>query len=152
MGKQPHVQLIRIADQVTRGGVIVFQEGSAELTEHHKRILRATAQEIGGKPQKIEIRGHTSPRPLSPDGPYKTHWDLAYARCSNVMDYLVKLGIDPRRLRLAAAADNEPKDLDDPLLRKENPRVEIFMLNELAKDLEGTAEEKQRRFFNEGAP
>ena len=152
VGDYAQKQRIDKGDQVTCGSDIVFKEGSAELTEHHKRNLEATAQEIGGKPQKIEIRGHTSPRPLPPDGPYKTHWDLAYARCRNVKDYLLTLGIDPKRLRLTAAADNEPKDLDDPLLREENPRVEIFMLNELVQDLPGTAEEKQRRFFNEGAP
>ncbi|MBN2477107.1 MAG: OmpA family protein [Pirellulales bacterium] len=153
VGEHPRVKALRVADQTTRGGVVFFQEGSAELTEKNKQVLQATAQEIGGKPQKIEIRGHTSTKPLPPDSPYKTHWDLAYARCNNVMEFLVKLGIDPRRMRLAVAADNEPLHIgNDPILLGENPRVEIFMLNELTDNLKGTAEEKQKRFSSEGAP
>jgi chemotaxis protein MotB len=153
VGEHPRVKAIRPAEQATSGGVLVFKAGTSELTEEHKRILQATAQAIGGKPQKIEIRGHTSTRPLPPHGPYNTHWDLAYARCRNVMEYLVKLGIDPRRIRLASAADNEPKYLGlDPILLKENPRVEIFMLNELTDDLKGTAKDKRQEYSNEGAP
>ena len=149
VGDYARVQSIRPGEEATRGGVVYFQESAAELTEEHKRILQAAAQVLGGKPQKIEIRGHTSPRPLPPDSPYDDHWDLAYDRCRKVMQFLIKLGIDPKRLRLAVAADNEPvHEGVDPRLRKENPRVEVFMLNELA----GTAEERQQRFSDEGAP
>ena len=153
VGEHPRVMSIRSAEHATAGGKVIFEEGSAELTEKHKQILQRTAQDIGGKPQKIEIRGHTSTKPLPPGTPYKTHWDLAYARSKNVMEFLVKLGIDPRRIRLAVAADNEPKHIgNDHLLLEENPRVEVSILNELIDDLKGTTEEKRRRFSNEGAP
>jgi len=153
VGEHPRVANIRKAEHATRGGAVTFREGFAELTEEHKLILQRTAQEIGGKPQKIEIRGHTSTKPLPPESPFKSHWDLAYARSNNVRQFLVKLGINPRRIRVAVAADNEPKHIGhDPLLLEENPRVEIFMLNELTEDLKGTAEEKQERFSSEGAP
>lgn len=151
VGDNPRVMSLR-PGPVSVGSFVVFQEGSAELTEQHGRILEATAMDLGGKPQKIEIRGHTSMRPLPEDSPYKDKWDLAYARCHKVMDYLVKAGIDPRRLRLVPTADNEPKHLDDPLLRKENPRVEIFMLSELVKDPRGTRQQTPQRFSNQGAP
>ncbi len=153
VGDNPRVRTIKQADQTTTGGVIYFAAGSSELTEEHQRTLQATALEIGGKPQKIEIRGHTSTRPLPASLPYKDHWDLAYARCCHVRDFLVKLGIDPRRIRVNVAADNEPKHIgNDPLLLKENDRVEITMLNELTVDLEGTAEERQKIYSGEGAP
>ena len=152
VGEHHTVEVIR-PGQPTRGGLLVFTEGSAVLTDQHKRILQAAAQVIGGKPQKIEIRGHTSTRPLPPEGPYKTHWDLAYARCQVVMEFLVKLGIERKRMRLTAAADNEPKHIgNDPLLLKENPRVEVFMLSQLVGDLEGSGAEKQQRYSEEGAP
>jgi len=147
VGEHPRVRAIRTADQRTLGGEIVFPEGEWELGEANERVLRSTAQEIGGKPQKIEIRGHTSTLPLSADSPFRTHWDLAYARCVKTMDYLVKLGIDPKRIRISVAADKEPKHINpDPLLRKENPRVEVFMLDEMVKDLEGTADEREERY------
>jgi chemotaxis protein MotB len=143
VGDNPRVRTIKMASQTTVGGVVYFQEGSAELTQEDEQALRATAEAIGGKPQKIELRGHTSMRPLPPGSPYKSHWDLAYDRSRRVMQFLIKVGINPKRIRIAVAADNEPKHVGiDPLLRKENDRVEICMLNELTKDLKGAAEEK----------
>ena len=136
----------------TLGSFIVFKEGSAELTEQHKRVLEATALEFGGKPQRIEISGHTSLRPLPDDSPYRDKWDLSHVRCHNVMEYLVKTGIDPKRFQLVSAADNEPKHLHDPLLRKDNPRVEVVMLSELVTDWRGTSPESQQGFSTEGAP
>ena len=143
VGENPRVQTVRPGADQTIGGVLFFAEGSSKLTEGQKQTLRAAAREIRGKPQKIEIRGHTSTRPLSSGAPYKNHWDLAYARCVKVMDFLIKLGIDSKRIRLGVAAENEPLHIEnDPLLLKENPRVEVFMLNELTGDLEGTSQER----------
>jgi len=52
-----------------------------------------------------------------------------------------------------AAASNEPKHIrPDPLLQRENPRVEVFMLDELVQDLEGTAGEKEERFSEKQTP
>lgn len=153
VGENPRVKSIRKGEQTTFGGVVYFEEGAAELTEEHKRTLQATAQEIGGKPQVVEIRGHTSTRPLSPDSPYDDHWALAYGRCRAVMQFLIKLGISPGRLRIIQSAYNEPVHSGvDPRLRKENPRVEVVITDELAQELAGTAEERQRRFSDEGAP
>ena len=147
VGENPRVRSIRTADQRTLGGEIIFPEGEWEINEANQRVLRATAQEIGGKPQKIEIRGHTSSSPLPKDSPFKTHWDLAYARCVATMEYLIHLGIDPKRIRISVAADKEPKHIStDPLLYRQNPRVEVFMLDEMVKDLEGTADEREERY------
>ena len=64
------------------------------------------------------------------------------------MNLLVKMGVEAKRIRMAAAADNEPVHIgNDPLLQKENSRVEIFMLNELVSDLKGTAEEERSRYY-----
>ncbi len=153
VGEHPRVRAIRNAEHATTGGVVYFKAGTWKLIGENKHTLKAIAREIGGKPQKIEIRGHTSTRPLPLDSPYKTHWDLAYARCESVMDFLVKQGINPKRIRIAVAADNEPVHIgSDPLLQKENSRVEIFMLNEWVNDLEGTKEEKQTRYSDVETP
>jgi chemotaxis protein MotB len=153
VGDYARVQSIRQGEEATRGGVVYFDQDSANLTEEDKQILRATAEVIGGKPQKVEIRGHTSTRPLSPDSPYQDHWDLAYDRCRKVTEFLIGLGIQSKRIRIAVAADNEPLHSGtDPQLQKENARVEVFMLNELAQELEATPEEREQRFSDEGAP
>lgn len=143
VGDHPRVSTIRPGDQATIGGVIHFAVGSSDLTEEHRRQLQETAQDLGGKPQKIEIRGHTVPRSPGSDGKPRDNWDLAYDRCHKVMQYLVSLGIDPRRIRIGVAAQFEPVYAGrDPLLLEKNSRVEVFMLNEFSED-QGTVKDDQ---------
>jgi hypothetical protein len=59
------------------------------------------------------------------------------------MQYLVSLGIDPRRIRIGVAAQFEPVYAGrDPLLLEKNSRVEVFMLNEFTDD-QGTVRDDQ---------
>jgi chemotaxis protein MotB len=84
-GENTLVQTIRPGKDSTVGGVIYFDEDSAKLSEKNKKALDAIIQQIAGKPQKIEIRGHTSRRPVDAAGGVRDHWDLAYQRCYNTM-------------------------------------------------------------------
>ncbi|MEN6493510.1 MAG: flagellar motor protein MotB [Thermoguttaceae bacterium] len=133
-GPHHRTVIIRPGRNPTLGGVIYFDETSSELSPQNREVLQRTANLFRGKLQKVEIRGHTSTYPLPPDSPYANHWDLAYARCMHSMEYLSQLGVDPKRIRIAVAASNEPLHTSpDPLLRKENSRVEIFMLDEFVE-------------------
>jgi chemotaxis protein MotB len=123
------------------GGRIYFGEFSADLTEPEMAKLRKAAEELAGKLQRIEIRGHSSRRPLPKDSSYRDSWDLAYDRCRKVKDFLVAQGIDPKRIRLGVAGDNEPQDSGaDPLPTKPNSRVEIHVLSEYVQSPEGQRE------------
>ncbi len=134
-GEHSRVYTLRPGEQSATGGVVYFAEGSSELTQPQEKQLQTLAEEMTGKPQKIEIRGHTSRRPLSGSAPYRDHWDLAYDRCRHTMEYLESLGIDPRRFRLSVAADNEPAPGGaDALNRGLNSRVEVFLLNEVVAE------------------
>jgi len=138
VGDYPRVMAVRLSGDETLGGVVRFPEGSAELGDEQKETLRQAAEIILGKPQKVEIRGHTSNRPLDRGSPYRTHWDLAYARCLAVMDCLVALDVDPERILLTVAASNEPAHVGpDPAKRRQNARVEVLLLDELADQLRG---------------
>ncbi|NUQ61004.1 MAG: OmpA family protein [Pirellulales bacterium] len=144
VGENARVWAIRPSDDATMGGAVYFAEGAADLDPESKQVLGAIAEDLVGKPQKIEIRGHTTRTPLPSGSPYQTHWDLAYARCVRVMEQLVALGIEPQRLRLAVAGEFEPVHISaDPAFQKKNSRVEVLMLNELVKDLQGTPDEKR---------
>ena len=78
--------------------------------------FRTTAKEqldklipnLVGKLNKIEIRGHSTRRPLPADSPYRDLWQLCYARCLAVMDYFEEHGIEADRLRLSQSAAFEP--------------------------------------------
>ncbi len=116
---------------VLAGGRIFFDEFSAELSPAQQERLRRLAEDMAGKVQKFELRGHTSRRPLPAGATYRDHWDLAYDRCRAVRDFLVAQGIDPRRIRLGVAGENEPLDSDaEPVPAGQNSRVDIHGLNE----------------------
>jgi chemotaxis protein MotB len=107
-GEKATVQYIRPGDNSMVGGSIHFDDQSAELSDAEKARFRPAIESLKGKPQKIEIRGHASKRPLDPAGPWRSHWDLAYARSRAVMDLLTAEGIESRRLRVSVAGVNEP--------------------------------------------
>jgi len=134
VGDHPRVQSIRKSPDESIGGVLHFPEAVAELSPEHKKKLYQTAALIRGKTQKIDVRGHTSPLPLPPDSPYRSRWDLAYSRCYKTMDYLIKLGIDRRRIHMSLLADNDPVEAGaDPLQPQENDRVEVLMLDDFIR-------------------
>lgn len=152
IGDNPRVQSIHPGPQAGTGTTVYFQEGSDHLDEVGRARLRVASQELSGKPQRIEIRGHTSRRPIDGDSDFSDHWDLAFRRSHNVMVYLIELGIDPQRLRLGVAGPNEPRHLDvQPGQQQENARVEVFMLEEVVKDLQGTPEEREARYLTPNA-
>jgi chemotaxis protein MotB len=139
VGDFPSVRIIRPGSRTAVGTVVHFRQASAQLGKTQQAVLAAQAEEMIGKPQKIEIRGHTSFRPPAPDSPFQDNWDLAYQRCRAAMDLLARQGIQPQRMRLAVAGPYEPVHLGtapDKLLL--NPRVEVHLLDESWKDLEGT--------------
>jgi len=138
-GENEQVQIVRPGDDSSIGGVIFFAEGATELTEENRRALQQIINQIAGKPQKIEIRGHTSRRPIHPKAGMRDHWDLAYSRCRSTMEFLVEQGIDPARIRLGPAAAGEPLyNGVDPDRLKRNSRVQILMWDERVQELEGT--------------
>lgn len=154
VGDFPRVRIIRPGEKSNIGTVIFFPEGSAELTEHDKRDLELEAHEMLGKPQMIELRGHTSRRPLPKGSPFANHWQLAYQRCWNTLRYMVdELKIDQRRIRISVAGSNEPMHIgSDPKSLRENPRVEVYMLSEVVNDLLGTPQEQDERFTRGTVP
>jgi chemotaxis protein MotB len=136
-GDFDRVEVIRPGKRSGVGLVIFFDELNALLTEEAKENMRQLNDEIAGKPQKIEIRGHSSLRPLNPDGPFKDHWDLAYQRALATMQFLVKdLGVDPQRIRVTSAGANEPVSAENTTGNTlQNARVEMMVLEEVVADL-----------------
>ena len=133
-------------DNTLVAGRIYFDEFSAEPQETQLAKLRRAVEELAGKVQKVEIRGHTSPRALPSKSPYHDHWELAFDRCRKVKDLLVAAGIDPKRIRLSVAADNEPLEvIGDTLSAERNSRVEIHWLNEYLKTPSGIPEKGAKR-------
>jgi chemotaxis protein MotB len=129
------------------GSVLQFAHDSAQLTDEEKARLTSIIPMLIGKPNKIEIRGHASRHPIPPRSPFADPWQLCFARCMATMKILEAGGIEPTRLRLSQAGPYEPCTLRlEPERQAQNSRVEVYMLNEFAEDLVGTAKEREERF------
>jgi chemotaxis protein MotB len=150
VGENQRVQIVRPGTKTSIGSVLFFERRTADLTEKHKTVLRQLAVTIEGKPQKIEVRGHTLRHPISGSEQYRDNWDLAYARSRAVMQYLQDVvKIMPSRFRVSVAEANEPIHVGtDRAKLRQNSRVEVYMLNEVVADLMGTDVEKGQRFVN----
>ena len=123
--------LAKTSEYAVAGGRIFFEEFSPALDQSQQNELNLVAEDLAGKLQKIELRGHASRRPLPKDSPWKNAWELAFARCQSVANYLTAHGVDSRRMRIAVAADNEPYNAaSDPPHGEKNSRVEIRLLGE----------------------
>lgn len=136
-GDFDRVEVIRPGKRSGVGVVVYFGDSDDVLSDESKEMLRQLNEEIAGKPQKIEIRGHTSLRPVPKDGKYADHWDLAYHRALAVMKYMNEdLKIDSQRMRVSSAGANEPvATRADSQETPHNARVEVMVLEEVVADL-----------------
>ena len=117
------------------GGSVYFDELAVDPSDTQKVNLKRIADAAAGKPQKIEVLGHATGRPLPPDCPYRDPWDLAYARCRRITELLTAMGIDPQRIRMGVAGSTEPVPRRDPkVFARQNSRVDIYLLDILVTD------------------
>ncbi|MCA9231930.1 MAG: OmpA family protein [Planctomycetales bacterium] len=139
VGENERVQIVRPGDDSSAGGNIFFEEHATKLTEDHKRDLQRIIQQISGKPQKIEVRGHSTRRPVDPNSEFKDLLDVSAARARAVREFLIEQGIDASRIRLGNAGAEEPLyNGVDPERLKRNSRVQILMWDERISDLSGS--------------
>lgn len=136
----PKIHVPRHSSELSLGMLVDFSEATAELNERARRQLDDLLPELLGKPQKIEIRGYTSRRPLPAGSNYDSPWQLCYARCVATMQYLIEQGIESNRIRLSQAgiygSRETPPGLEE---QQDKSGVEIFLLPELAEYPPGVA-------------
>jgi chemotaxis protein MotB len=138
--QQRKVHFLQDRDRTTPALVVPFDESTAELSDEGKRQLDRLIPGLVGKLNKIEVRGHSTRRPLPADSPYRDLWQLCYARCLAVMQYFEDHGIESDRLRLSQSAASEPLTTRiETALQNENARVEVFLLDEMADERPGTS-------------
>jgi chemotaxis protein MotB len=121
------------------GTSVVFAEHSADLSETAKEQLLKVVPSLVGKRNKIELRSHSTRRPLPPGSPFRDAWQLCYARATAVMTYLEEQGVESERFRLSEAGPYEPAYTlgIDQVKQAANSRVEIYQLAVFVDDLAG---------------
>src|SRR5437868_5375090 len=143
-------RMLRPGDRTTIGAVIYFADDTAEVSAANQADLGQLADSLYGKPHKIEVRGHAAFSSLANAMDQADAWELSYRRARAVMQFLVtELNIDAQRIRISVAGPYEPLHLGaGPDHLRNNPRVEVFLLDEVASDLVGTPREKKLRVID----
>lgn len=121
--------------QLTMNGALLFDSGSAKLTEDAKQVLDKVAIVLerysGGE---IEIAGHTDNVPMS-SHTYANNEELSDARALSVFYYLSENSLlDPSRIKHSGMGERQPiADNSTDEGRSMNRRVEIRIYNPTQK-------------------
>jgi chemotaxis protein MotB len=127
------------ADRNLPALVVIFDESSAELSKDAQKRLSDLLPALLGKQNRIELRSHSTRRPLPKDGPYRDHWQLCFERSQQTMKFLAAHGVEPDRLRLSQSASFEPLTTRlETSWQNENNCVEIFLLTDVVDKVPGT--------------
>ncbi len=133
------IHFLANSDRTLPALLVRFEEASAALSEQAKRELTSFTPAIIGKLNKIEVRAHSTQRPLPSGSQFADHWQLCYTRARTVMQFLEELGVEPERIRLSESAGFEPLTKRfEANWQNDNNCVEVFLLNEVIDNAPGT--------------
>jgi chemotaxis protein MotB len=95
-------------------GDLFFRGGAAEVLPSGAAALFALAETLSNLDNRIDLIGHTDPRPMSGSGPFKSNWELSLARAAAVADSLANAGYR-KPLTVRGAGDSWFADLGETL-------------------------------------
>lgn len=129
------------ADRNLPALVVIFDESSAELSKEAQKRLSDLLPALLGKQNRIELRSHSTRRPLSKNSGYRDHWQLCFERSQQTMKFLIAHGVEPDRIRLSQAASFEPLTTRlESSWQNENNCVEVFVLTDVVDKVSGTTQ------------
>jgi outer membrane protein OmpA-like peptidoglycan-associated protein len=135
------VHLLTNADRNLAALVVTFNEGSAELPKDAQQRLKDLLPALVGKQNRMELRAHSTNRPLPKNGPYHDQWHLCFERGQQTMKFLTRNGVEPERIRLSESAAFEPLTTRlETAWQNENNCVEVFLLTEVVDKVSGTTQ------------
>ncbi|MCQ2965287.1 MAG: peptidoglycan-binding protein [Alphaproteobacteria bacterium] len=129
--------IIEAGDRFIFQSELFFKSGSDDLEDTGKENLKILAKSIleleKQIPNKINwvlrVDGHTDNIPISNEK-FASNWHLSVARSISVIQYLIELGVNPRRLVATGFGEYQPVDKKNTQnARKKNRRIE-FKLTE----------------------
>jgi chemotaxis protein MotB len=106
---------------------VLFDSGSAELSEDGKKAVVEVAHVLSSVPQRrFVVAGHTDVVPAVKE--YKSNWALSSARAVTVLEALIRAGVNPGRLAAAGYAEFDPVATNGSAPgRQKNRRIEIVL-------------------------
>lgn len=128
-GTDKRVLMQRHGKPIPAGPPVLFERFSAELNDDTRRRLTEIARTLLGKPNKLEIRGHTSSLAMPEGSGFADQFALSFARGRAAFDVLVAEGVEKDRIRIIAVGDNEPPEIASDAQTVQADRVEIVVLD-----------------------
>ncbi len=135
-GEHFRVRQIRDGGEITMGGPVFFDLLSDQINPKGKEAIAQLGDLLRGHRSMLEIRGHAGDQPQPADWEFNDALELSHRRARNVADELIRLGIDPRTIRVTAIGPNEPvsRGSTDPAKLAEDRRVEIIVRESMLDD------------------
>ena len=135
-GDQFRVRRIRDGMEITMGGPVFFEPFSAQVNPAALTAVQEIGKMLKGHRNMIEVRGHAGDEPRPADWTFKDAIELSHQRALNVADELIKLGTNPKVIRIVDAGPNEPmtRGPDQTAKIGENRRVEILIRESIIDD------------------
>jgi chemotaxis protein MotB len=127
--------IIRPGTEVSTGGRLGFNRGSAALTPDTIRQLDQVADLIRGHRQIVQVKGHTALDDLEAEATPQEKLDLSLRRAQAAADYLVTLGVSPDVIRVQGCSTFEPVVQRDyrQNAQSANRRVEVIATDTLVE-------------------
>ena len=96
--QEPSLRVVRVIDNgesliVALPSDLLFETGQATVKSQANQALFTLAGTLRRIKNRVEIVGHTDPRPVS-DGQYSSNWELSLARAANVASVLENVGYE----------------------------------------------------------
>ncbi len=112
-------------------GKILFKSAEANLARNAEPVLDEIVSIIKEYDEyNVNIKGHTDNRPITTIK-FKSNWDLSAIRATAVLQYLVKSGINPKRLTATGYGELFPIVPNNSIEnRAKNRRVEFVLEKE----------------------
>jgi chemotaxis protein MotB len=107
---------------------VLFESGKAEVKPAGQTTLAEVAKILAAMPDRqYQVAGHTDNNPISTQR-YPNNWYLSTARATEVVEFLIKSGMQPKTLSASGYGEFDPiaaNDNDDN--RGRNRRIEITL-------------------------
>lgn len=85
-----------------------FRSSSSRLNRDQRNAIDAMADKLKANPAvKILVEGHTDDKQFV-NGAGSDNWDLSFRRAKSVVSRLIKAGVDPSQVAVAAYGDSMP--------------------------------------------
>ncbi|HHH43645.1 MAG TPA: flagellar motor protein MotD [Gammaproteobacteria bacterium] len=108
---------------------ILFDSGSARLSQQSVPVLRKLAEKIQPLDNVIHVEGFTDNVPIS-NFEFASNWELSAARAASVVHLFTGLGVDPRRMAAIGYGEYRPVASNDSAEgRAKNRRVVLVIMS-----------------------